>query len=125
MLSEMNWDEATHLIADHKGQAFQFEAVVHLDALLSEVYPITDDTNNGPDIEHVPQHIETALMARQIAREIRNLTGYRFMYVLFDHQSSRLIARAIVTSRIVIMMPEPEPSFSSALSSKGRRQKQG
>ncbi len=95
---------------------------MHLDALLSEVHLVTNDTNNGPDIEDV---LETALMARQIARKIRNLTGYCFIYVLFDHQSSRLIARAIVTSRIVIMMPEPEPSFSSALSSKGRRQKQG
>ncbi|KAF8869546.1 hypothetical protein CPB85DRAFT_1446814 [Mucidula mucida] len=76
VLSEMEWHEAAKMIRDHKGHAFEFKAVVHLDALLTEIQVTANDDTVSDPADHVTQPVESALMARQVAREIRNLTDY-------------------------------------------------
>lgn len=75
VLSEMDWPDAIQIISEHKDRVFQFESVVHLDILLAEIQP-----SDGQSDE-TPLTVETAITARQIAREVRQDTGFRFMYM--------------------------------------------
>ncbi len=122
----MEWHEAAKMIRDHKGHAFEFEAVVHLDALLTEIQVNANDDTVSDPADHVTQPVESALMARQVAREIRNLTDYRFMYVYpSDFLLYVLMFHGTDISTTVTVTPDPEHLFSSVPSSKGRRRRKG
>ncbi|KAF8873280.1 hypothetical protein CPB85DRAFT_1258189 [Mucidula mucida] len=73
-LPEMTWEEAVQVIANHKRDMFQFEAVDKLKVLLSKICNAGDTAKDATPIQ-----VEAALMAYQVARKICEASGYRFI----------------------------------------------